>query len=128
LLLRTQWLSAAVFGPAAVVLLLASNGLAALFHVPSPDLFAFMAILVLGQSINAATGLSGVLLNLTGAARTEWRISLAALGLAVLLAAPAGSSHGATGLAVSFAVIITLKNIASWLAARRHITYGELVQ
>jgi len=124
LLWRTQWISLAVFGPAAAFFLLASDGIAGLFHVPAQGLQTFMVILVLGQLINAATGLSGILLNMSGAARTEWRISLASLCVALLLTVPVGGSYGAIGLAILFSTVIALKNIASWLAARRYLVSG----
>lgn len=128
LLWKTQWISLALFGPAAAVFLLASDGIAGLFHVPAEGLQAFMVILVLGQLINAATGLSGILLNMSGAARTEWRISLASLCIALLLTVPVGGSYGATGLAILFSTVIALKNIASWLSARHHLVSGEFSQ
>jgi len=65
-----------------------------------------------------------VLLNLTGAARTEWRISFTTLCIALLLSAPVGWNHGATGLAVLFSAVIALKHTASWLAVRRHLKKG----
>ena len=126
LLRRTQLISVAVFGPAAAFLLLTSTELAGLFNVPSRGLHSFMVILVLGQLINAATGLSGILLNMTGAARTEWRISLASLCVALLLTVPVGGAYGATGLAILFSAVIATKNIVSWLAARRHLVSGVM--
>jgi len=125
---RTQWISLVLFGPAAAILLLASDGIAGLFHVPSQSLHMFMFILVLGQLINAASGLSGILLNLTGGARREWRISLASLGAALLLTVPVGSTYGAIGLAILFSAVIAIKNIASWLAARHHIVVGVVTK
>lgn len=124
LLRRTQSISLVVFGPAAVILLLTSNGIAGLFNVPPQGLQDFMLILVLGQLINAATGLSGILLNMTGAARTEWRISLLSLCAALLLIVPVGGKYGANGLAILFSAVIASKNIASWLAARHHLVSG----
>ena len=128
LLRRTQWISLVLFGPAAAILLLTSDGIAGLFHVPSQSLHMFMFILVLGQLINAASGLSGILLNLTGAARTEWRISLASLCAALLLTVPVGANYGAIGLAILFSAVIAIKNIASWLAARHHIVVGVVAK
>ncbi len=128
LLARTQWLSIALFAPAAGFLLLTADSIAGVFHVPSLDLRIFMFILVMGQLINATTGLSGILLNLTGAARTEWRISITALCVALLFSVPIGGHFGATGLAILFSVVLALKNAASWLAARRHITNGVISQ
>jgi O-antigen/teichoic acid export membrane protein len=128
LLRRTQLISIGVFGPAAAILLLTSNSIAGLFNVPSKGLQGFMLILVLGQSINAATGLSGILLNMSGAARTEWRISLLSLCTALLLTMPVGGTYGATGLAILFSAVIAAKNIASWLAARHHLVSGVVTK
>ena len=124
LLARTRLISISLFGPAAVILLFLDETLARLFNVPHAELSMFMIILVAGQLVNAATGLSGILLNLTGAARIEWRLSFLSLCIALLLSAPVGWSHGAAGLAVLFSTVIAFKHIASWLAAQRHLKIG----
>jgi O-antigen/teichoic acid export membrane protein len=126
LLRRTQWLSVSLYGPAALFLLATTPLLGDLFHVPAAALRQFILLLVLGQAVNAITGLAGVLLCLTGAARAEWRISLAALCLAVLSVLPVGQAFGAPGIAAWFSVVIALKNLASWAVARRHISHGGL--
>ena len=75
----------------------------------------------LGYLINAVTGLSGVMLNMAGAAAKE----LSTLVLAMLAALGGslwvGPEFGAAGLACVFSSSIALKNIASYALARHHL-------
>jgi O-antigen/teichoic acid export membrane protein len=116
LLCRTQWLSCVIFLPLCAVLLLAVEPLARVFNVPSGALGTYLAILAAGQLVNAATGLSGVLLNMAGGAALETR-TLAGSILIAMVAAPAvGTAYGVPGLAVLFSIVLAGKNLASYLA------------
>lgn len=115
---RTQLISVAVFLPTALALLALAQPLAGLFGEDFGDLQIYLAILSAGHLINAGTGLSGVLLNMAGAARRE--LITLALALAVALAGSlwVGPRYGAIGLALVFSATIALKNLASYLMAR----------
>jgi len=117
-LARTQKISCAIFIPSTFFLILWANPLAALFGEEFGDLQLFLVILCGGQLVNAATGLSGVLLNMSGSASSE----LVALTLSIAIALTgtiwAGPIYGATGLAAVFSFSIAVKNIASYALAK----------
>lgn len=116
---RTQAICSAIFIPTAALLVLFANPLAALFGEEFADLQIFLLILCAGQLINAVTGLSGVLLNMSGAASRELMALVLAIGLAVIGSHWAGPLHGAAGLAAVFSASIAIKNIASFALARQ---------
>ena len=117
LLRRTQLISIAVFLPAALALLALAEPIAKLFGNDFGDLRLFLAILAAGHLVNAATGLSGVLLNMAGAASKELSTLVIALAAALAGSAWAGPEYGAPGLAVVFSGSIALKNLASYALA-----------
>lgn len=121
LLWRTQLVSAAIFLPSAAVLLGASAPLAGVFSLPGGSLLPLLLVLCGGQVVNALTGLSGVLLTMSGNAASETRLQLAAIiatASAAFLIAP---SHGIYGVAAAASAGIAGKNLASWLLARKRI-------
>lgn len=125
LLRRTQLLSTLIFAFGVLPLLTLSAPLASVFNVPADELHRYLTILAMGQLINAVTGLSGVMLNMAGQARLE-TITLLAAVLTAFAASPfVGVRFGAEGLAWLFSLCLAGKNIASWLAAKRHITTLE---
>ncbi len=121
LLWRTQWISLAIYLPLMLVLLLATQPMAELFNVPQADLRVFLLALAAGQLVNAATGLPGVLLNMSGAAHRELHTLVLALGLALLLAPLIGKTYGAAGLAWLFAAMLAAKNLLSYGMALTHV-------
>jgi O-antigen/teichoic acid export membrane protein len=117
LLRRTQLISTALFLPAALALLALAGPIAKLFGNDFGDLRLFLAILVGGHLVNAATGLSGVLLNMAGAASRELSTLVIALVAALAGSAWVGPEYGAPGLAAVFSGSIALKNLASYALA-----------
>ncbi|MDP5054178.1 MAG: oligosaccharide flippase family protein [Congregibacter sp.] len=125
LLAATQRISLAIFVPAAAIMLALAEPLAQLFSLRPGDLLPLLLLLCGGQLLNAATGLSGVLLNMSGAAHLEFRLLIASCTATALIAAPLGLSFGANGIAAAIAGGIALRNISSFLAVRRHINNLE---
>jgi O-antigen/teichoic acid export membrane protein len=121
LLWRTQWLSSVVFFPMMLVLLLAGGPLSGLFSLPGDTLQPYLLVLAAGHCVNAATGLSGVLLNMAGGAGLELKTLLGSILFAVLLAPLIGPAHGALGLACLFSGSLAGKNLASYAAARYYL-------
>jgi O-antigen/teichoic acid export membrane protein len=117
LLRRTQLISTAVFVPISLLLVALAEPLAGLFGEDFADLQIYLAILAAGHLINAATGLSGVLMNMAGAASKELSTLVIAMVAALAGSAWVGPEYGATGLAIVFSSSIALKNIASYLLA-----------
>jgi len=121
LLRKTQLISTAVFVPAAIALVALSPYLAGLFGEDFVDLQHFLCLLCAGHLVNAATGLSGVMLSMAGLASREAASLLLALIVALGLSLWVGPRYGATGLAVVFSGSIALKNILSWFLARQFL-------
>jgi O-antigen/teichoic acid export membrane protein len=117
LLRRTQLISTAVFLPAALALLALAGPIADLFGNDFGELRLFLTILSAGHLVNAATGLSGVLLNMAGAASRELSTLVLALAAALAGSALVGPDYGAPGLAAVFSGSIALKNLASYALA-----------
>jgi O-antigen/teichoic acid export membrane protein len=121
LLQRSQLYSCVIYLPLAAVLVYASPWLALLFSVPQQELHLMLLILGAGHLVNAATGLSGVLLNMAGASRLELAATAGALAAAVVASPFVGASHGYIGLAVLFSLTLAVKNLASFGFARRYL-------
>ena len=121
LLRETQYLSLALFTPVWVILLLLADPLAWLFSLGERDLLPVLLILGAGQLINAATGLCGVMLNMSGAPQLETRILSICTLLTLVAAVGPGSARGALGIAAASAGGIALRNLASYAMALRHL-------
>lgn len=121
LLRETQYLSLALFTPVWVILLILADPLAWLFSLGERDLLPFLLILGAGQLINAATGLCGVMLNMSGAPQLETRILSICTLLTLVAAVGLGSARGALGIAAASAGGIALRNLASYAMALRHL-------
>ena len=121
LLRETQYLSLALFTPVWVILLILADPLAWLFSLGERDLLPFLLILGAGQLINAATGLCGVMLNMSGAPQLETRILSICTLLTLVAALGLGSARGALGIAAASAGGIALRNLASYAMALRHL-------
>ena len=121
LLRETQYLSLALFTPVWVILLILADPLAWLFSLGERDLLPFLLILGAGQLINAATGLCGVMLNMSGAPQLETRILSICTLLTLVAAVGFGSARGALGIAAASAGGIALRNLASYAMALRHL-------
>lgn len=102
-------------------LLALADPLSRLFSPGDRELLPLVPILGAGQLINAATGLSGVMLNMSRAARFETRI-LSICTLVTLVAALwLGSARGAMGIAAASAGGLARRNLASYAMASRHL-------
>lgn len=118
-LAQSRKLSLAVFLPIAI-------GLPVLFPFVHPwfgEGFAggieFLLILLIGQLCNAATGLSGQFLNMSGAGSTEMKIQICTVSFALLLTPFAGSLSGAIGIAWIYSTTVVLRSLASLYFAQR---------
>ena len=80
-----------------------------------------LLVLCGGHLVNAATGLSGVLLNMAGAARLELAATAGAFAIALLASPFVGAAYGTIGLAVLFSLAIATKNLLSFGLARHYL-------
>lgn len=118
---ETQRLSLALFVPAWAAMVLLTDFWEMLFSVGAGTLGTLLLVLGLGQLVNAATGLSGVLLTMSGAAHLEMRLLVATLILVTASAIPLGLAWGAIGVAVAASGGMALRNLAGYLLARQHL-------
>lgn len=125
LLQQTQQISLALFTPTWALLLLGAHPLGQLFSLEAGALGPILLILGCGQLANAATGLSGVLLSMSGGARREFHIlllsTLATLGTALALAITHEWNPPLEHVALAIAGGITLRNALSYVSARHHM-------
>ncbi|MEO0438956.1 MAG: oligosaccharide flippase family protein [Pseudomonadota bacterium] len=121
LLAQTQRVSMAVFLPTLAILCLCNNGLASLFSLEAGTLLTLLLILGAGQLINAATGLSGVLLNMAGGEHLEMRLLVAASAITALGTVPLARHFGVEGVAAAITLGIAARNTAAYFLAKRHI-------
>ena len=121
LLRETQYLSLALFTPVWIVLLLLAEPLSGLFSLGDSELLPLLLILGAGQFINAGTGLSGVMLNMSGAPHLETGILSVCMFITLVAAVWLGSAWGAMGIAAASAGGIALRNLASYAMASRHL-------
>lgn len=128
LLRQTQLISATIFVPLVLGMLVASEPLARLFSLQPEALRAYLLVLAAGHLVNAVTGLSGVLLNMAGAAALELRTLVVAMLVAIVLAPLVGPAHGALGLACLFSGTIVIKNLASYAMATHYLKQTVTVQ
>jgi O-antigen/teichoic acid export membrane protein len=123
LLRETQLIALLAFTPTWALLLLSADSLGALFSLESGSLAPLLLVLGCGQLANAATGLSGVLLSMSGGAGREFRILLVS-GLATILAAVMmRDSANLNDLATLIAAGIALRNGLSYVAAHAHLSH-----
>ncbi len=121
LLYKSQLLSAGILLPIAIALLAGSDWLAHWFNVPADLLWQFLMILTLGQAVNAATGLPGLLLNMSGAASKECLIAATCLAASLVATPLIGTRFGAEGIAWLFTAVLMTKNLVSFVTAHRII-------
>ena len=122
LLRQTQLVSAALYLPVALMLILFYDRIHPIFGPGFESGGAFLIALAVGQGVNAATGLPGLMLNMSGHGRTEAIILSIALALALAATLVAGAALGAEGIAWVCAAAAAGKSIASWTAA--HLLHG----
>lgn len=118
---ETQQLSLALFVPAWAAMVLFTDFWETLFSTGAGTLGTLLLVLGLGQLVNAATGLSGVLLTMSGAAHLEMRLLVATLILVTATAIPLGLTWGAIGVAAAASGGMALRNLAGYLLARQHL-------
>ena len=121
MLRRSQLYCVVIYLPLAAALVFAHPLLARLFNIPQQELQLMLLVLGAGHLVNAATGLSGVLLNMAGATRLELAATAGALILAGVASPFVGASHGYVGLAVLFSVAIAIKNLLSFGLAQHYL-------
>jgi len=119
LLRQTQMISLAVYVPAALLLIVLAGPLTSLFGQEFGEMQNLLVILCGGQLINAATGLCGVLLNMSGRASQELKALCITIAFAAIASLRVGPEYGTIGLAFVFSSSIALKNLISYCMVSR---------
>ena len=119
LLRNSQLISMGIFLPLAVLIIIFSDPLMYLFGEEFGDLKIYLVIISVGQLVNAMTGLSGVMLNMSGFSTRELVTLSIAVVAALLGSMWVGGDYGAVGMAWVFSASIALKNIMSYVMARQ---------
>ena len=105
----------------ALVLILFGHQLLRLFGEGFETAYVPLLVLLVGELVAAAAGPVGFFLSMTGrqmnATRIEGAVSVVAIGLALLLI----PSYGILGSAIAVATCSCLRNIAMFIAVRRHL-------
>lgn len=125
---ETQLLSLTLFIPVWLALLVLETPLAGLFNLGDAGILDFLLLLGAGQFINAATGLSGVALSMSGGAHRESMVLIVSLMTTLTAALILGQTWGAAGIATACAAGIALRNLASYGFAIRHFKTLEIME
>jgi len=124
ILLRTQLASTMLYLPALCVLLVFPDQILGFFGPGFTSAQPYLQVLLIGQCVNALTGLPGVMLNMSQHGKTELVCNLLGLLTAAVCTAWFYSSLTAYIVAVIYSASLIVKNIASYAAARIY-TYRQ---
>jgi O-antigen/teichoic acid export membrane protein len=124
-LLRSQAISALLYAPMAAAFLGAPTFVLGLFGAEFHGARMLLAILTLGQAVDAATGLSGTLLNMSGGERSALGVTAVSFFALIPLSAWLGARHGAAGIAVAYALVLATRSLALYLLALRRVRAVE---
>jgi O-antigen/teichoic acid export membrane protein len=125
LLRRTQLLSMALYLPLSFAVIAASDLFGSNLAEDFDGLTLYLLILASGQLVNAATGLAGVMLNMTGAAKCEFYILLGSTAVGLLASLCLGVLYGPLGIACAWSGSVALKNLGSYTLAHKHLSNME---
>jgi O-antigen/teichoic acid export membrane protein len=78
-------------------------------------------VLVVGQTLNAATGLVGFMMNMIHQEKQEFYIHLTTTIMLTLLIFALGSLYGVIGVAIAYATALVIKNLTSLIFSLYHL-------
>lgn len=114
---QARLISTLIYLPFLLICLLFGQHILGIFGEAFSDSKNLLLILVAGQLINAATGVPGLHLNMTGKSRLELAVSLSSILIGFPLCLAGGLNFGMTGLAIGFSMTIAIKNLGSLLVS-----------
>ena len=118
---QSQLLSVLVFLPILLVFTFFSEQVLGLFGEEFKAGKEILFILVVGQLLNAATGLVGFMMNMIHQEKQEFYIQLATTILLLVMIYLLGSLYGVIGVAIAYAIAIVFKNLASLIFSLYHL-------
>ncbi|MBK1649287.1 lipopolysaccharide biosynthesis protein [Rhabdochromatium marinum] len=119
LLRRSQHFSLLLYGPVFIIFTFFAEPLLGLFGEEFRSAALLLAIMAMGQLVNAATGLVGYLLNMMHRERTEFMILLITGGFMTVAMIIGGTLAGMLGVTLAYSAGLMLKNLLSLLFSLR---------
>jgi O-antigen/teichoic acid export membrane protein len=118
---QSQLLSLMIFLPMLIVFTFFAEPVLSLFGDEFTAGKELLWILVVGQTLNAATGLVGFMMNMIHQEKQEFYIQLTTTIMLMLLIFVMGSQYGVTGVAIAYAMAIVIKNLTSLIFSLYHL-------
>jgi O-antigen/teichoic acid export membrane protein len=118
---HSQILSLMIFLPMLIVFTFFAEPVLSLFGDEFTAGKELLWILVVGQTLNAATGLVGFMMNMIHQEKQEFYIQLTTTIMLMLLIFVMGSQYGVTGVAIAYAMAIVIKNLTSLIFSLYHL-------
>jgi O-antigen/teichoic acid export membrane protein len=120
---RSQWYSLAAYAPFLLVFVGLPGLVLDLFGPGFAQGRWILVVLAAGRLVNAAGGIAGYLLNMTGGATAELASATTTLTVFVGLAIPLGGRLGVMGVAWAYATAFALGSVLSVALALRRLRY-----
>jgi O-antigen/teichoic acid export membrane protein len=118
---QSQMLSLLIFLPMLIVFTFFAELVLSLFGEEFTAAKELLWILVAGQTLNAATGLVGFMMNMIHQEKQEFYIQLTTTIMLMLMILALGSQYGVIGVAVAYATAIVIKNLTSLIFSLYHL-------
>ena len=118
---QSQILSMLVFIPMLLVFTFLAEPLLGIFGEEFKAGKEILWVLVVGQTLNAATGLVGFMMNMIHQEKQEFYIHLTTTIMLTLLIFALGSLYGVIGVAIAYATALVIKNLTSLIFSLYHL-------
>ncbi len=118
---QSQMLSILIFIPMLLVFTLFAEPVLGIFGEEFKAGKEILWILVIGQTLNAATGLVGFMMNMIHKEKQEFYIHLITTVMLMVLIFILGNEYGVTGVALAYAMVIVIKNLTSLIFSLYHL-------
>jgi O-antigen/teichoic acid export membrane protein len=122
----SQLYSFVAYLPFFLVFTLMSEPVLNLFGPGFKDAHTVLWIMAIGQLFNSATGLPGHLLNMVGKEVWGLWITVLSVGIMTILTVVLGSISGIVGVAWGYAIVVSGRNLISYILARRTIKLMQI--
>ncbi|MBT8448096.1 MAG: oligosaccharide flippase family protein [Gammaproteobacteria bacterium] len=118
---HSQKLSMLIFIPMLIVFTVFAEPMLGMFGEEFKAGKEILWILVVGQTINAATGLVGFMMNMIHQEKQEFYIHLTTTLTLMAMIFLLGNPYGVTGVAVAYAAALVIKNLTSLIFSLYHL-------
>ena len=118
---QSQLLSMLIFIPMLLVFTLFAEPMLGIFGEEFKAGKEILWILIVGQTLNAATGLVGFMMNMIHKEKQEFYIHLATTLMLMVMIFILGNEYGVIGVALAYALVIVIKNLTSLIFSLYHL-------